>query len=188
MNILRRAGGFSLLEVMIALTLFAIFASAFLVSQGYNVSDSALSEEQIRLHSLCERKMSEVLLNPPKFSNAMSDLKETKTFENKEDQNYSYTVEWKKLKIPDFGKIFAQQASESGEEAPPEGDKYFDDDVSSGRNKGLENMIFEKLKNNLERILWQVRLTVTNKETKYSYSLSRWVTNYGEPVQLNINF
>ena len=48
--------GFSLLEVMIALTLFAFFATAFLSSQGYNVADSRLSEEQLILQQLAERK------------------------------------------------------------------------------------------------------------------------------------
>lgn len=176
--------GFSLLEVMIALTMFAIFISAFLVSQGYNVSDSALSEEQLKLHMLCEQKIQEILINPPKFTNALVDLKETKTFEEKDFSNYSWTIEWKKLKVPDFGKIFASNAAQ-GE---GEDNKYYDDDNKAQRNTTVETMIFDKLKENIERIVWQVRLTVTNKETNYSYTLSRWVTNYDEPVQLNLSF
>ena len=182
----RAQQGFSLIEVMIALTLFAVFVSAFLVSQGYNVSDSALSEEQIKLHMLCEQKMQEILINTPKFSNAMVDLKETKTFEDKDFSGYSWTIEWKKLKVPDFGKIFASGAAAGAEGS--EDNKYYDDDNKAQRNNSVETMVFDKLKENIERIVWQVRLTVTNKETKYSYSLSRWVTNYDEPVQLNLTF
>ncbi len=183
--------GFTLLEVMIALTLFALFASAFLVSQGYNVSDSALSEEQLKLRMLCEQKMNEVLIKPPPFSNAMQDLKETKTFEEKEYQGYTWTVEWKRLKVPDFAKLFAAgMQGKDGENTGEDANKYYDDANSGQRNQnqGLEKMVFEKLKENLERVLWQVRFTVTNKETKYSYSLSRWMTNHAEPVQLNLNF
>lgn len=180
-------GGFSLIEVMIAVTLFTIFASAYLVSQGYNMSDSAISEEQLKLHMLCERQMNEILINPPRFTNALENLKETKTFEDEEYANYSYTTEWKRLIVPDFGKIFASQLDESGSEENND-NKYADSDSGQARNKSLETIVFEKLKENLEKILWQVRLTVTNKETKYSYSLSRWVSNNDEPVQLNLNF
>jgi prepilin-type N-terminal cleavage/methylation domain-containing protein len=175
--------GFSLLEVMIALTMFAVFISAFLVSQGYNISDSAISEEQLKLHMLCEQKVNEIMINPPKFTNAMIDLKETKTFEEKEYANYSWTIEWKKLKVPDFGKIFAANAKEG---AAGEDNKYYNEDNNAQRNQSLETMVFDKLKENIERVIWQLRLTVTNKETNYSYTLSRWVTNHDEPIQLNL--
>lgn len=186
-----RESGFTLVEVMIAVTLFAIFASAFLVSQGYNVSDSALSEEQLKLHTLCERKMNEAMINPPKFTNALQNTKETKAFEEKEFDNYSYTTEWKKLKVPDFAKIFMAQGqnAQAGDANDASDDnKYLDDNTKGNRNSSLETMIFDKLKENLERMIWEVRITVTNKDTKYSYVLSRWVTNYDEPVQLNLNF
>ncbi|MFP5458637.1 MAG: prepilin-type N-terminal cleavage/methylation domain-containing protein [Bacteriovoracia bacterium] len=176
--------GFSLLEVMIAITLFAVFISAFLVSQGYNVSDSALTEEQLKLHMLCEKKMNELMIDPPRFTNALEDLKETKTFEEKDFANYSWTVEWKRLKVPDFGKIFAANAQAGG---AGEDNKYYDTDNSASRNQTLEAVVFEKLKENIERAVWQLRLTVTNKETQYSYTLSRWVTNYDEPIQLNLS-
>lgn len=176
--------GFSLLEVMIAITLFAVFISAFLVSQGYNVSDSALTEEQLKLHMLCEQKMNELMIDPPRFTNALEDLKETKTFEEKDFANYSWTVEWKRLKVPDFGKIFAANAQGG---AAGEDNKYYDSDNSASRNQTLEAVVFEKLKENIERAVWQLRLTVTNKETQYSYTLSRWVTNYDEPIQLNLS-
>jgi prepilin-type N-terminal cleavage/methylation domain-containing protein len=176
--------GFSLLEVMIALTLFAIFISTFLVSQGYNLSDSALNEEQLRLHMLCHQKMQETLIIPPRYTNALVDSKETKTFEAKEFQNYSWTIEWKKLKVPDFTKIFNMGGKNQGEE----GSNYFSDRNRSQRNSQVEKIIFDRLKENIERVAWQVRITVKNKETNYSYTLSRWVTNYDEPIQLNLSF
>jgi len=171
---------------MIAVTLFTIFASAYLVSQGYNMSDSALSEEQLKLHALCERQMNEVLINPPVYNNALENVKETKPFEDDEFADYNYTIEWKRLKVPDFGKIFTAQGDAQGTEESND-NKYYDQDSGTARNESLEKMVFDKLKENIEKIMWQVRLTVTNKETKYSYSLSRWVTNYDEPVQLNLN-
>jgi len=180
--------GFSLLEVMIALTLFGIFVSTFLVTQGYNVSDSALNEEQLLLHRLCDSKMQEFIINPPRYTNALVDTKEVKSFEEKEFANYSYTVEWKKLKVPDFGKIFAANAGGGQEGAESDGSGYFDENQQGQRNNSVEKLVFDRMKENIERAVWQLRLTVTNKETNYSYTLSRWLTNYDEPIQLNLSF
>ncbi len=178
--------GFSLLEVMIAITLFAFFVTAFLTSQGYNVEDSRLSEEQLILLQLAERKINEIVLDPPKFSNADDNLKETKTFEEKEYSGYEYTLELKRLTVPDFAQLFAQKggASEAAKDSY-EGD-YFNENTSGQRNSSVEKMIFEELRKNIERILWQARVTVTNKETKYNFTLSTFLTNYNERIQLNV--
>ncbi len=180
--------GFSLLEVMIAITLFAFFVTAYLTGQGYNVEDSRLSEEQLVLQQLAERKINELVLDPPKFSNATADFKETKTFEESEFKNYEYTMEIKKLTIPDFAQLFAQKgaASDDAQEAN-EGD-YFAEGTKNQRNEALEKLVFEELKKNIERVLWQARVTVTNKETKYNFTLSTFLTNHNEKIQLNIGF
>ncbi len=174
---------------MIAITLFAFFITAFLTSQGYNVADSALSEEQLMLQSLCERKINELHLDPPKFSNATADLKETKTFEEKELSNYEYTLEIKKIILPDFAQLFGQKDGATEEAQDSYEGTYFNQDSanSSGqRNSGLEKLVFEELRKNIEKIIWQARVTVTNKETKYNFTLSTWLTNYNEKIQLNI--
>jgi len=180
--------GFSLIEVLIAITLFAFFVTAFLTAQGYNVSDSQLSEEQLMLQQLCERKINELYLDPPKFQNIVNGLKETKTFEENDLKGYEYTLEIKKLTIPDFAQLFGQKGgvSEEGQDAY-EGN-YMNEGNAGQRNSGLEKMVFEELKKNIEKIVWQARVTVTNKETKYSYSLATWLTNYNEKIQLNIGF
>lgn len=181
--------GFSLLEVLIAVTLFAFFVTAFLTAQGFNVSDSALSEQQLMLQQLAERKINELHLDPPKFQNlTLSGLKETKAFEEKDLSNFEYTLEIKKLTIPDFAQLFGQKdaMSEDSKDAY-EGD-YLNEGNNSQRNSGIEKMVFEELKKNIEKIVWQARVTVTNKETKYSYSLSTWITNYNERIQLNVGF
>jgi len=176
--------GFSLLEVMIAITLFAFFITAFLSSQGYNVADSALSEQQLMLQSLCEKKINELMLNPPKFTNANQDTKETKPFDEKDLSDYEWTLELKKLTIPDFGALFAQK---NAKEASGNSDNnYLANGNQAQRNSTLEKMVFDELKKNIERILWQARITVRNKQTDYTYSLSTFITNYNEKIQLNI--
>jgi prepilin-type N-terminal cleavage/methylation domain-containing protein len=180
--------GFSLIEVLIAITLFAFFVTAFLTAQGFNVSDSQLSEEQLMLQQLCERKINELYLDPPKFQNLTNGLKETKTFEEKDLAGFEYTLEIKKLTIPDFAQLFGQKGgvSQEGKDAY-EGD-YMNENNSGQRNSNMEKMVFEELKKNIEKIVWQARVTVTNKETKYSYTLATWLTNYNEKIQLNIGF
>jgi prepilin-type N-terminal cleavage/methylation domain-containing protein len=180
--------GFSLLEVMIAITLFAFFVTAYLTAQGYNVEDSRLSEEQLILQHLAERKINELVLDPPKFSNATADLKETKSFEESEFNNYEYTLEMKKLTVPDFAQLFAQKDGSSEEAKDSSENDYFSEGTKNQRNQALEKMVFEELRKNIERVLWQVRVTVTNKETKYNFTLSTFITNYNEKIQLNIGF
>ena len=182
--------GFSLIEVLIAITLFAFFVTAFLTAQGYNVSDSQLSEEQLQLQQLCEKKINELYLDPPKFQNlTVGGFKETKTFEEKDLSGFEYTVEIKKLTIPDFAQLFGQKEGVSDEGKQAYGGNYLNkDNGSSQRNAGLEKMVFEELRKNIEKIVWQARVTVTNKETKYSYSLGTWLTNYNERIQLNVGF
>ena len=184
---LKNESGFSLLEVMIAITLFAFFISAFLSSQGYNVADSVNSEQQLELHSLAERTMNELLINPPKFTNAQKNSIETKKFTESEYSNFEYDLEIKKMEIPDFGQLFAQKG-QGGEEGGGGDSSYYNNANKANRNSGLEKVIFEQLKKNIERMLWQVRITVRNKETGMSYSLSSYITDYNQRVQLNVGF
>ncbi len=182
--------GFSLIEVTVAITIFAFFATAFLASQGYNVQDSILSQEQLTLQLLAEREINKLVIDPPKFNNVTANSKETKKFEESEYKDYEYTLEMKKLTIPDFAQLFAQKggATKEGEEAY-DGD-YYNKNQQGGaaRNTSVEKMIFEEMKKNIEKMIWQARITVTNKETKYSFTLSTFLTNYNEKVQLNVSF
>ena len=143
--------GFSLLEVMIAMTLFAFFVVAFLTSQGYNVADSALSEEQLMLQSLAEKKINDLILEPPKFTNADATMKETKQFEEDIYKGYEYTIELKKLTIPDFGALMGKGgAGADAEGGGGDNNDYYNDNNKSQRNENLEKMVFEELKKNIE--------------------------------------
>lgn len=185
---LKNESGFSLLEVMIAITLFAFFISAFLSSQGYNVADSVNSEQQLELHTLAEKTMNELLINPPKFTNAQKNSIETKKFPETEYSQFEYDLEIRKLEIPDFGQLFAQKG-QGGEEGGSGNDSsYYNNANKANRNSSTEKVIFEQLKKNIERMLWQVRITVRNKETRMSYSLSSYMTDYNQKVQLNVGF
>lgn len=180
--------GFSLIEVLIAITLFAFFITAFLTSQGYNVSDSQLSEEQLNLQQMCESKINELYLDPPKFQNITGTFNETKNFEQSDLAGFEWTLEIKKLTIPDFAQLFGTKGGTTEEAANAYEGNYLDEGNANKRNSNMEKIVFEELKKNIEKIVWQARVTVTDKETKLSYSLSTWLTNYNEPIQLNVSF
>ena len=167
--------GFTLVEVMIAMTIFGLFITAFLMSQSANISSSVTMAEDLTLQSLAERKINEVLLDKPVFTNATENDVEIKKFEEEEFQRYQYKIEFKKLEFPNFN-----QLTGAGEE---EEDPYGED-----ANSAIKKMVFDKLKKNMEEILWQVRVTITNTDTDYSYSLSTWLTNDRAKIDTSFGF
>ena len=61
-NKLLNQSGFTLAEILIAITLFAFFIIAFLKNQGQNIYDSTFLKEEIILKELCENKLNEIIL------------------------------------------------------------------------------------------------------------------------------
>ena len=138
-NIFKSKSGFSLVEVMIALTLFALFITAFSVGFGTNVQNSARLDEEYLLHRLTEQILNQIVLQPPEFSESLTLTPETKTFEETQFNDYEYTIEYKRIAIPDLSKIQGQEEQEG------------QDDPSS--QNGRIKAVFDKLKENLENIV-----------------------------------
>lgn len=164
---IKNAKGFSLIEVLIALTIFAVFATAFISSQGSNVVDSARIDEENLIAQLCENKLSEIILNPPEFRESLTLSKETKPFEGEEVKDYEYTIEYRRLKIPNFAKI----AGESSEEG--------------ATSNSAQGKVFDLIKKNIEEMIWQISITVRNKNTDYKYTLTTWLENTAAKVSIN---
>ena len=168
--------GFTILEVLIALTIFAVFISVFVTSQGGNLADSVMIREEIKLRQLCEQKLNEIIANPPVFSESLTLTPETKTFEStsndKDLENYEYTIEYKLFKIPDIEKITGEAA----------GSDY---EGESAGLSGIQKSLMEQIKNNMEKLLWQVKVTITNKNTKFYFNLSTWLLNNDANVQFS---
>lgn len=173
-SLIKNQEGFTLVEVMIALTLFAVFTTVFIMSQATNQNNSTLMSEDIKLHNLAEMKINEVILDPPKFSNATESEKETKAFEIEGYETYKYTIEYKKLEIPNLNELTGKD-----EEDDPNGES---------RNNAIQKMVFEKLKENMEKIIWQVKVTVENTETQYAYELTSWIENREARIDTNFGF
>lgn len=163
--------GFSLLEVMFAIAIFAGFVSVIAQTQSYNVQLSTLMEEELKLHNLAKTKMNEVLIAQKRFTNATEKDPDTGTFKGDENEGYSYRVDFKRTEFPDFAQLMGQD----------------DDQVENQQNQNLQTKIFQKLKLNIEQMIWQVTVTVTNTDTEYSYELNTWMTNQDAKIDLNLS-
>lgn len=165
-KLLLNQNGFTLMEVMIALVIFSVFATAFVTGQGYNLLDSGKLKEELLLKDYCENKINEIITNPPELRDALTLSKETKDIESNKD--YQYTVEYKKFFVPDMNKITGKDAKDKEESAQDQ----------------MEKRIFKIFKDNVEKIIWQVEVTVKNKTNDSSFKLSTWLYNQNADVQI----
>ncbi len=161
----QNSGGFALLEVLIATLLFALFAAVFVNSQSTNINISLSLDDEVRLKELAQMKLNEIILNPPDLTKSLTMTAKIKTFENYID--YEYKIEWKNFEIPDMEKIKGNE--ESNEEKP---------------SSPFEKILYEQISSNLKELIWQVRVTITNKQTKYHYSISTWILNNDAKVTM----
>jgi prepilin-type N-terminal cleavage/methylation domain-containing protein len=90
---LSNQSGFTLMEVLIAITIFALFATVFVTGQGYNLLDSGKFKDDLLLKDLAENKINEIVVNPPELRDSLTITKETKAFDSNPD--YQYTIEYK---------------------------------------------------------------------------------------------
>ena len=151
--------GFTLVEVMISLAIFAVFASAYLTAQGFNITDSRVMREELDLKRFAEMKINEIIVTPPELKDSIIISKDTGKFES--DDNFTYSVEYKKFIVPDLNKITGA------------------DEESQDPN---EAKIFDNIKKNLEKIIWQVEVTVKNETSERTYSVSTWLYNHQAQV------
>ena len=107
--------GFSLLEVLMALTIFSVFILAFVTSQGFNLTTSTQLNEDILMHNLANRIINEEILNPPEFTKALENEVKTAAFEEEDYGAYTYRIEYKKFEIPDLAKIQGQAEGEDSQ-------------------------------------------------------------------------
>jgi prepilin-type N-terminal cleavage/methylation domain-containing protein len=153
-KILKNPNGFTLVEVMISLAIFSVFVTAYLTAQGYNISDSTVMREELNLKRFAELKINELIVDPPELKESLTLKADVGKFE--EDENYSYEVKYTKFILPDFQKIMGSADQEQ--------------DPS-------EKKIFDNIKKNLEKIIWQVEVTVKDSNSQRSYSVSTWLYN-----------
>ena len=165
--------GFSLIEVMIALAIFGVYATAMISTLSNNLSGSMIMSADLTLHNLAELKMNEVLLDKKEFTEATKNNPDTGAFEIEGFEKYTYSVLIKPTKFPDFSKIMGRDDSESTD--------------SENKAEGIQKMIFDKMKKNIEAVIWQVNVTVTNSEDGSEYSLNSWINKSNAKLDLNFS-
>lgn len=163
-------GGFSLIEVMIALAIFAVYSVAMIVTQSSNIDGSIRLKDNLVLHNLAQMKMNEVLIDVKKFTNATESDPDTGSFEIEGFKEYKFKVEYKKNEFPNFDQLMGQSEEETGQD----------------QSSAIKKVIFEKLKKNVELMIWQVRVSVTHPTTGAIYDLSSWITD--KDAKMDTNF
>ncbi|MBY0416280.1 MAG: prepilin-type N-terminal cleavage/methylation domain-containing protein [Bdellovibrionales bacterium] len=166
--LLSNQSGFTLMEIMIAVMVFTTFATVFVTSFGYNLVDSGKLKEDILIKDLCENKINELVTNPPTFTDTLTLSKDTKDIDKYPD--YQTIVEWKKFATPDMSKIAGN----------PEG---ADADEQSQKAQ-MEKRIYNVFKENMEKMIWQVEVTVKNKITGETFKLDAWIYNPNADVKI----
>ncbi len=165
--------GLSLLEVLIATSLFFIFFTAFVSSQADNLLDSQHMTQELFLHNLAENTINDILISPPPLKENGLSKPETKSFEQAGLDDYEYDLEFKPFDIPDgVMKQFSAGLGGGGED--------------EGGNDGEENqnpqtqalkLLMKEFQKNLKKALWQVRVTIRNKESGQEYYLTSFLRN-----------
>ncbi|MBP9674237.1 MAG: prepilin-type N-terminal cleavage/methylation domain-containing protein [Bacteriovoracaceae bacterium] len=164
--------GFTLLEVMMSLTLFGIFIGVYYATQGYNISDSKKIRQETILYSLCDRKLNEIVASAPTLTSTLTLSAETMAVEGEGMENYELKVEYKKMILPDFATLLAAQQEKEGEGTDP--------------NSGLQAKVLGQIKNNIENMIWQLMVTARNKKNGASYSLTTWLSDSEAPIELKL--
>lgn len=169
-NITGNQSGFTLIEVMIAIAIFAIFSSVFVAGFGQNLVDSGNLKEDILLKDLAENKINEIVINPPKLDDSITLAPETKDVESNTD--YQTIVTYKKFQVPDMEKITSSSVEDLNQS-----------DQEKNQDQ-LQKKIFQIFKDNMEVMLWQVEVTVKNKASGDTFKLSTWLFNQGAEVKI----
>ncbi len=168
MNGLGNQKGMNLIEVMIALAIFAIFVTAFMSGQGSNLRDSYMMKEEITMRTLAEEVINEIIVDPPELREALTLRPETRNFEH--NANYSYSIEWSKFEIQNILNALTQGNNQD-----------YDPEAVSRRQ--MQERINEQIASNLEQLVWQLMVTITDNTTGETFSISTLL--YNQNAQVN---
>ncbi|MBK26898.1 MAG: hypothetical protein CME70_23045 [Halobacteriovorax sp.] len=163
-KIVKNESGLTLVEVMVALLIFSFFIVAFVITNGANLTYSRNFKDELKLRDLAVGIINETIVNPPELTEGLTLSPETKKFENEKD--YSYTITWKKFELPDFTKMSGEENSDDPRQA-------------------FQKKVFEQVKENMEKMVWQLAVEVKSENTNMTYRLATWVYNEKAAVSLS---
>lgn len=154
---------------MIAMTVFSMFVTAFIVGQGNNLADSSNMRFEYQLKNILEKEINEIIINPPDFTPSLLITTENdyKTIENFED--FETKVEWFEFKLPDLSQLTQN----------PQGNEE-----SNNSADNIKTKIFDNVSKNLQTLLWQLKVTVRHKETQREMDATTWLINQKAQVKI----
>ncbi len=164
--------GFSLLEVLIALTIFGLYATVYISTQSGNLGTSIRMSNDLKLHNLAEMKMNEALIGKREFTNATKNDVDSGSFEISGYETYKYEVTITPIEFPSFEELMGKTSDESSEE---------------NKSDPLQQMIFEKLKKNMEEIIWQIKVKIIDTISGDEYELNSWINKSNAKIDTNFN-
>ena len=160
--------GFTLLEIMIAMTVFSMFVTAFVVSQGNNLADSSNMRFEYQLKNLLEKEVNEIIINPPEFTPGLLITNENDYKAIEDFEGYEKKVEWFEFLLPDLSQLNKKEGSEDNE---------------SSQQDNIQTKITESVSKNLKLLLWQLRVTIRHKETQKQMEATTWLVNQKAKVK-----
>ncbi|MCR9206490.1 MAG: hypothetical protein NXH75_18045, partial [Halobacteriovoraceae bacterium] len=103
-----------------------------------------------------------VTIEPPKDS----DYKEIEEY-----PEYKFAVQYFKISIPELSKITGEEEQEN----------------NPNQDQAIQKRIFDNFKKNMERLIWQMVVTVKHLPSGQTYDLSTWYYNEGGQLEFDIN-
>ena len=147
--------GMSLVEVMIAMAITAIFGVVLLSGIGGNVFRSEEMRAELRVVELVEMKVHELVLDPPAFQETLlTEFTDEKKFDDFPGHTYSISV--RPFMLADY--LAALGQGPDSEEYEEQGELY--------------KRVFNLVTKNVQKMIWQVEVTVTHTESQRSHSVS----------------
>lgn len=158
--------GFTLIEVVIAITIFSVFVVAYMSQDGDLKLDFSRMGQEILLKDLAENKLNEIIIDPPAFSASLAvNIAENKPFKSNPD--YEYLIRYRKFKIPDLGKLMQKK---------PDGEDDYDQTPPT--DAAIKGAVMKRVKKAMEDMIWQVSVEVRPRGKKApNYTLSTWLYN-----------
>ena len=154
--------GFTLLEIMIALAIFAGFATSIALFQSAEIKGSAALREELILNNLAMLKINELKVKPPDLGISKTLVPDKGDF--KDFPDYKYTITYKTMDFSNLDLILLAEDEDSNE--------YNSSNLDPARP------MIKMIGNHLKDTLWMVKVTV--ERGNYKTSLSTWlVKNQG---------
>ena len=150
--------GMSLLELMIAMAITAIFGVVLLSGIGGNVFRSEEMRAELKIMELLEMKVNELVLDPPNFKETLlTEFEDEKKFEDFPD--YVYSIKMHPFMLSDYLASLGQ--GPESEEYEEQGELY--------------KKIFNLVSKNVQKMIWQMEVTVTHNPSNRSLSVSTFL-------------